>query len=72
MRVDVFRNPVNVGYLSGYAAWTLVEGTITGKVGDTFDAVRLGEKEVIPDGDGTQVMLSDPYRFSPDFSQDIA
>jgi rhamnose transport system substrate-binding protein len=56
-------NPVDVGYLSGYAAAALVDGTITGKVGDKFKAGRLGEKEVIQDGEGTQIMLGDPFRF---------
>jgi rhamnose transport system substrate-binding protein len=56
-------NPVDVGYLAGYAAEALVSGKITGKVGDKFTAGRLGEKEVVADGDGTQVMLGDPFRF---------
>ncbi|MDC7232927.1 MAG: rhamnose ABC transporter substrate-binding protein [Spirochaetales bacterium] len=56
-------NPLDVGYLSGYAAMALVDGTITGAVGDTFDAGKLGKKEVIADGEGTQVMLGDPFRF---------
>lgn len=56
-------NPVDVGYLAGYAAHALVEGDITGEPGETFDAGRLGEKEVVADGDGSQVMLGDPFRF---------
>jgi len=56
-------NPVDVGYLAGYAADALVKGTITGKVGDKFKAGRLGEKEVIQDGEGTQIMLGDPFKF---------
>mgnify|MGYP001809842856 CR=1 FL=1 len=56
-------NPVDVGYLAGYAADALVKGTITGKVGDTFKAGRLGEKAIIADGDGTQIMLGDPFKF---------
>ncbi len=59
-------NPIDVGYLSGYAAMALVDGSITGAVGDTFGAGRLGTKEVIADGDGTQVMLGDPFRFDAD------
>lgn len=58
-------NPIDVGYLAGYAADALVKGTITGKVGDKFTAGRLGEKEVVADGDGTQVMLGDPFKFDP-------
>ncbi len=56
-------NPIDVGYLTGYAAFALVEGKITGKVGDKFNAGKLGDKEVIADGDGTQIMLGDPFKF---------
>ncbi|HZG80498.1 MAG TPA: rhamnose ABC transporter substrate-binding protein, partial [Brevibacillus sp.] len=58
-------NPVDVGYLSGYAADALVKGTITGKAGEKFTAGKLGEKEIIADGDGTQIMLGDPFKFDP-------
>lgn len=56
-------NPIDLGYLAGYTAHALVEGKITGKVGDKFEAGSLGTKEVIADGDGTQIMLGDPFRF---------
>jgi rhamnose transport system substrate-binding protein len=56
-------NPIDVGYLTGYAAYNLVEGKITGKVGDKFNSGKLGDKEVIVDGDGTQIMLGDPFKF---------
>ncbi len=59
-------NPIDVGYLSGYAAVALADETITGKIGDTFDAGRLGSKEVIADGDGTQIMLGAPFKFDAD------
>ena len=56
-------NPIDVGYLTGYAAHGLVKETITGKVGDKFTAAKLGAKEIIADGDGTQIMLGDPFKF---------
>lgn len=56
-------NPIDVGYLAGYAADSLVSGNITGKVGDKFAVGTLGEREVDADGDGTQVMLGDPFKF---------
>lgn len=56
-------NPVDVGYLAGYAADALVKGTITGAEGDKFTAGTLGEKSVITVGDGTEIMLGDPYKF---------
>lgn len=59
-------NPIDVGYLAGYTAEALVNGTITGKTGDKFTAGRLGDKEIIQDGDGTQVMLGDPFKFDKD------
>ena len=48
---------------NGVAADNLVKGKITGKVGDKFVAGKLGEKKVIADGEGTQVMLGDPFKF---------
>ncbi|MFP4697830.1 MAG: rhamnose ABC transporter substrate-binding protein [Eubacteriales bacterium] len=57
-------NPIDVGYLSGYSANALVEGTITGEAGETFEAGDLGEKEVVQVGDGTEIMLGDPFEFN--------
>jgi len=56
-------NPIDVGYLAGYAAHALVEGQITGKEGEKFNAGRLGEKEVIKADDGTEIRLGDPFKF---------
>lgn len=56
-------NPIDVGYLAGQTAFALVEGKITGKAGEKFTAGRLGEKEVITVGDGTEIMLGDPFKF---------
>lgn len=56
-------NPLDVGYLAGYTADALVKGTITGKIGDKLTAGKLGAKEVIADGTGTQIMLGDPFKF---------
>ncbi len=56
-------NPIDVGFLTGYTADALIKGTITGKVGDKFKAGGLGDKEVVKDGEGTQIMLGDPFKF---------
>lgn len=56
-------NPIDVGYAAGYTAIALVDGTITGAVGETFEMGRLGSKEIVEDGDGSQVMLGDPFKF---------
>ncbi len=58
-------NPIDVGYLGGYAAMALADGTITGAQGNKFTAGRLGEKEIITAGDGTEIMLGDPFKFEP-------
>ncbi|TCL61506.1 rhamnose transport system substrate-binding protein [Hydrogenispora ethanolica] len=56
-------NPIDVGYLAGYAADALVKGSITGKAGESFKAGRLGTKKIIKVGDGTEIMLGDPFKF---------
>ena len=56
-------NPIDVGYTAGYTANALVEEDITGKLGDSFEAGDMGPQEVVEDGDGTQVMLGDPFKF---------
>ncbi|WP_419872804.1 rhamnose ABC transporter substrate-binding protein [Candidatus Pristimantibacillus sp. PTI5] len=57
-------NPIDVGYLAGYTADALVKGTITGALGDKFNAGELGSDfEIIADGEGTQIMLGAPFRF---------
>jgi rhamnose transport system substrate-binding protein len=57
-------NPIDVGYLGAYTATALVSGKITGKVGDTFSASRLGDYAITaaPDG-GTEVLLGPPFKF---------
>jgi len=60
-------NPIDVGYLTAYAATALTSGEITGAVGETFSAGRLGEFEIVESGDGgTQVLLGAPFRFDAD------
>jgi len=53
-------NPEDLGYLAAYAAKALVDGTITGKEGDKFDAGKLGSYSVGADG---TVLLGDPFVF---------
>lgn len=55
-------NPIDVGYGAAYAAHELIEGK-TGAIGEKFNLGDLGEIEVVEDGDGTQVMLGDPFKF---------
>jgi len=56
-------NPGDVGYLAAFAAKALIEGTITGAEGDTFDGGTLGSYTVGADG---VVLLGDPYVFNKD------
>lgn len=56
-------NPADLGYLAAFTAKALVDGTITGEEGDTFEAGRLGEYTVGADG---VVLLGDPFVFDAD------
>ncbi|WP_136587318.1 rhamnose ABC transporter substrate-binding protein [Microbacterium hydrothermale] len=53
-------NPADLGYLSAYATKALIDGTITGKEGDSFEAGKLGSFTV---GADATVLLGDPYVF---------
>ncbi len=53
-------NPADLGYLASYAAKALIDGTITGKAGDSFKAGKLGTFKVGANG---TVLLGDPYTF---------
>ncbi len=57
-------NPIDLGYLAGYASVALADGKITGKVGDSLSAGHLGSKKVSDDGSGgTEIMLGAPFKF---------
>ena len=56
-------NPADLGYLAAYAAKALIDGDITGKEGDTFNAGKLGDFTVGADG---TVLLGDPFTFNKD------
>jgi rhamnose transport system substrate-binding protein len=58
-------NPENLGYLAGYAVSALAEGTITGKIGETFKAGKLGTYKILRGPDGRpQVILGPPFVFN--------
>ncbi len=60
-------NPIDVGYLSAYAAAAISSGKITAAAGDRFDAGRLGSYEVVKAADGgTEVLLGPPFKFDFD------
>ena len=58
-------NPIDVGYATGYAASELLNGK-TGAVGETFNLGDIGDVEVVEDGEGSQLMLGDPFKFDKD------
>lgn len=53
-------NPSDLGYLAAYAAKALVDGTISGKQGESFTAGTLGKYTVGANG---TVLLGDPFVF---------
>ena len=61
-------NPEDLGYLAAYAAKALVDGEITGEVGDTFTAGDLGKYTV---EEGGTVLLGDPFVFNADNIDDF-
>jgi len=61
-------NPKDVGYLGGYAAAALASGIVTGEEGQTFEAGRLGEKTIGPNG---EIVLGPPTRFNADNIDDF-
>ena len=56
-------NPGDLGYLAAYAAKALIDGTITGKEGDSFKAGTLGTFKVGANG---TVLLGDPFKYNAD------
>ncbi len=62
-------NPVDLGKLSAYVSAALVDGTITGAAGETFEAADMDESPytITEAGDGgTEVILGAPFKFDPD------
>jgi len=57
-------NPQDLGYLAGYAVSALANKQITGKVGETFTAGKLGKYTIVKGPDGRpQVILGPPFTF---------
>jgi rhamnose transport system substrate-binding protein len=54
-------NPGDLGYLAAYAAKALVDGDITGREGDTFEAGPPGR---LHGRRGREVLLGDPFVFN--------
>ncbi|MFC4855588.1 rhamnose ABC transporter substrate-binding protein [Actinophytocola glycyrrhizae] len=61
-------NPVELGYLAGYAAAALASGQISGKEGETFEAGKLGERTI---GENGEIILGPPTTFNADNIDDF-
>ncbi len=65
-------NPGDLGYLAIYALDALATGKITGAVGDTFTAGKLGEYTVQENADlGVNVLLGLPFIYNADNIDDF-
>ncbi|MCB0058303.1 MAG: rhamnose ABC transporter substrate-binding protein, partial [Caldilineaceae bacterium] len=65
-------NPADLGYLSIYILDALATGEITGAVGDSFSAGRLGDYTVEEDPDlGRNVLLGPPFIYNADNIDDF-
>ena len=65
-------NPGDLGYLSVYAMHALATGEITGAVGDTFSAGKLGDYTIEDDPDlGLNVLLGLPFIYNADNIDDF-
>lgn len=59
-------NPIDLGYLTGYAVDAISSGSIDGSAGGAFSAGRLGDYTITAAADGgTEVLLGPPFKFEP-------
>jgi rhamnose transport system substrate-binding protein len=59
-------NERDFGYLATYVASFVLEGKLTGKLGQSFTAGRLGKRTVVTsDGNAPVVVLGEPLVFTP-------
>ncbi|MDD3338149.1 MAG: substrate-binding domain-containing protein [Lachnospiraceae bacterium] len=61
-------NPIELGNLGAYTAMALVQGDITGAVGDTFEAGDMANSPytLTDAGDGgSEIILGAPFKFDP-------
>jgi len=61
-------NPVELGYLAGYAAAALASGQISGAEGETLKAGKLGERKI---GKAGEIILGPPTNFNADNIDDF-
>jgi rhamnose transport system substrate-binding protein len=56
-------NPIDLGYTSTYLLASLIEGTSNGQEGEVIPAGRMGNMNVIKDGN---IFMGTPYVFNKD------
>ena len=59
-------NMIDLGNLAGYTSVALVNGDFTGKPGEKYTAGNMGEFEVVDVDGATQVILGNPFKFTPE------
>ena len=59
-------NMIDLGNLAGYTSVALVNGDFTGKAGEKYTAGNMGEFEVVDVDGATQVILGNPFKFTPE------
>ncbi|MBO6147089.1 MAG: substrate-binding domain-containing protein [Lachnospiraceae bacterium] len=59
-------NMIDLGNLAGYTSVALVNGDLTGKAGDKYTAGSMGDFEVVDVNGATQVILGNPFKFTPE------
>ncbi len=65
-------NMIDLGNLAGYTSVALVNGDLTGAVGDTYEAGNMGTFEVVDVNGATQVILGNPFKFDASNVQEWA
>ncbi len=58
-------NPIDLGKLAAYTSIALVNGDITGAVGDTFTAGSMGDYTLTETEGGSEIILGPPFKFDP-------
>ena len=59
-------NPIDLGYLAGYAAVALANSQMSGAINDTLNGGKLGDYTVVKASDGgTELILGPPFKFEP-------
>ena len=57
-------NPIDVGRVAGYALLEMANGSLTGKLGESFAAANGTTYTVTEAGDGgTEIIIGPPFKF---------